>query len=240
MIELLVTISIVGILMTLMMPAFRAARDSAMKFVCLSNLRQVGMANYAYAFQWGDSLPPTIFDDLGSHYFPAETMALTTGNSSPWLTQDQSGQWDGLGVLLDESQMFLGDPRVLYCPCHHGAHEFSTCVNQLAKDNPTAVYSNYHYIGDDAIEIDSQGAQRTTTRKLYALDQESVIVVDGMRRASDVNHYEGTNTLKADMSVRYWSDGGVKTLLGAFPNITDDGLPPSDQTYRDFWARFSK
>jgi prepilin-type N-terminal cleavage/methylation domain-containing protein/prepilin-type processing-associated H-X9-DG protein len=47
-IELLVVISIIALLIALLLPALGAARDAARSAVCLSNLRQQGIAMYTY------------------------------------------------------------------------------------------------------------------------------------------------------------------------------------------------
>lgn len=51
-IELLVVIAIIGVLVALTMPALSAARESARRSLCLSNLRQIGIAMHAYHEQW--------------------------------------------------------------------------------------------------------------------------------------------------------------------------------------------
>ena len=51
-IELLVVIAIIGLLVALTMPALSAARETARRSLCLSNLRQIGIAMHAYHEQW--------------------------------------------------------------------------------------------------------------------------------------------------------------------------------------------
>lgn len=56
-IELLVVIAIIGILAAMLFPAFSQARESARRAVCLSNLRQVGMALQMYTMDNNERLP---------------------------------------------------------------------------------------------------------------------------------------------------------------------------------------
>ncbi len=56
-IEMLVTIGLIGVLLALLLPAVSAARESTRRTNCLSNLRQLGLAASEYASNW-HCLPP--------------------------------------------------------------------------------------------------------------------------------------------------------------------------------------
>ena len=57
-IELLVVISIIAVLASMIMPAIKLVRSSAWSTKCQSNLRQFGLANFAYAGDWEGFLVP--------------------------------------------------------------------------------------------------------------------------------------------------------------------------------------
>ena len=56
-VELLVVIGIIGLLMAILMPTLRVAREIGQRVQCQSNLRQVGFAFLEYANENGGSMP---------------------------------------------------------------------------------------------------------------------------------------------------------------------------------------
>ena len=56
-IELLVVIAIVALLMAILLPALRKAREQAMDAICRSNLRQIGLGAELYAEDYDSCIP---------------------------------------------------------------------------------------------------------------------------------------------------------------------------------------
>ena len=57
-VELLVVIGIIAVLISILIPAFGRARQSAISVQCMSNMKQVGQAALMYAVQYKGWYPP--------------------------------------------------------------------------------------------------------------------------------------------------------------------------------------
>jgi len=62
-VELLVVIAIIGILIAMLLPAIQAARESARRANCSSNLRQLAIGVNTYAERNGEQLPPNNYNN---------------------------------------------------------------------------------------------------------------------------------------------------------------------------------
>src|SRR5258708_21750597 len=85
-IELLVVIAIIAILAAILFPVFAQAREKARTATCLSNLRQIGLANQMYVQDYDEHFPFAGRD---------------------WPEASFIDVWNGLGPYIKNTSMFL-------------------------------------------------------------------------------------------------------------------------------------
>lgn len=81
-IELLVTISIMATLMSILLPSLNRAREAGQRVVCNSNMRQLTLAWYLYAYDNGDRLcsADTKWNDKGANHWVGDGTLTPPGN----------------------------------------------------------------------------------------------------------------------------------------------------------------
>lgn len=108
-VELLVVIAVIGVLVSMLLPAVQSVRESSRRVSCRNNLRQIGLAlqNYDSAHQ---KLPPTILLNGYTGFF----------SILPYLEQDNfDNAFDMSLPLGDPANELLVDehtPEVYVCP----------------------------------------------------------------------------------------------------------------------------
>ncbi len=68
-VELLVSIAIVGLLIALLLPAVQKVRESSLRLQSVNNLRQIALAFQSYASERGGTIPPLVTDDGSTPLF---------------------------------------------------------------------------------------------------------------------------------------------------------------------------
>lgn len=117
-VELLVVVSIIGLLIGILLPVLAGVRGTAQKTTCAGNLRQIGIAVQAHRTDYKDSLP-------AARYMPAPFLSADTDPPLPkvmkaylpseggetnavWKCPDDTVVYDLCGTSYDYASMFSG------------------------------------------------------------------------------------------------------------------------------------
>ena len=98
-IELLVVIAIIAILAAILFPVFAKAREKARQASCLSNMKQIGLAEHQYAQDYDESVMPTASLDGSLQYVFWATLAQPYCRSTQFFrcpsdsTNSAPGSW---------------------------------------------------------------------------------------------------------------------------------------------------
>ncbi len=135
-VELLVVIAIVAVLASLVLPALSSAKLKGRSAVCISNLRQIGIAIHNYAADYDGNIP---YGPIAPPFTSPADFYPSTGSPTSLLSL-RNGSPVGLGLLLRDH---LGsNPRVIFCP---GADQPIDTTMELAKVGITQAQGSYFY-----------------------------------------------------------------------------------------------
>jgi type II secretory pathway pseudopilin PulG len=197
-----VSISVIAVLVSILLPSLSMVRETTRRVICSSNIRQIGLALAMYADDYRGQLPETKFispkgSDLASVPAPQLQNVLMARLGAV------AGDWDGLGHLFELD--YLDQYGVFYCPSHHGDDPISAYKEIWVRDWGQLVL-NYQYRAPGSLSTLNPGA---------------ALVSDGLRTAKDYSHKVGANVLRSDFSTSWYSDPTGSLVAGLPQNSTD-------------------
>lgn len=129
-------IAIIAVLASLLLPALSSAKAKGKSAVCISNLRQLGVAIHSYASDHDGRIP--FGPDAPPFTSPADFYPSTGSPTS--LLSLRSGAPVGLGLLLQD---YLGStPKAVFCP---GSDQPMDSDAELAKVGVSQAQGSYFY-----------------------------------------------------------------------------------------------
>jgi prepilin-type N-terminal cleavage/methylation domain-containing protein/prepilin-type processing-associated H-X9-DG protein len=135
-IELLAVIAIIAILAALVAPSLASAKLAGGKAVCISNLRQIGVAIHAYASDFEGKIP---YGPKAPPYTSPANFYPSTGAPTSLLSL-QGGSPVALGLLLRNH--LAQQPKVLFCP---GVDQVVDANVELSKVGTNQAQGSYFY-----------------------------------------------------------------------------------------------
>lgn len=178
-IELLVVVSVIALLVAVLLPNLRKARDQAKLTTCGTQLRQIGAAVYAYAVDDRGQIPrgptPTSPFDFESAAIATNQLWIGVGSPAP---SQHPRQYNALGTLLTTRGI---DRRLFFCPADNN---FNHAEEMPRIGTDEHAYGSYLYRQLDHLpegstgQLDQLGANRIGDQlvrvEALALDMNSL------------------------------------------------------------------
>lgn len=203
-VELLFIIAIIAILVSLLLPALRNARERGQEISCKSRMRQSGFAFSSYAVDNGGWIPAVYYNTTACSWLPG----------GPYTNADTNWSWKLAEQGYVPVPTTFKNPTVTICPLHY-ARKYSAAYPSFGMNS---------YMGFRPTSTTSQDCpknmlklKKVTTNVLIADgvtdangDSNSYPAVSGPYHARymSTRHFNGSNILYLDMHAGWkkWVD----------------------------------
>jgi len=207
-----VVIAIISILVSIMLPALRSAKEIAQTTICLTNLRQIGLAKQMYLTDHNGAYIP--WNVEGMHY----------------------SHWNWAWTL--KSADYIGSPALYKCPtCKdmlsyiytNGVEDVENRPNTISRYNWIAYGYNYYYIGSSYRLKGSAGLYEPAHESDIHNPSETLLVADqwnGSVGGQQLINDNGTGILlihdrHKGAAGTVWADGHAESFADAYTTIQD-------------------
>ena len=225
-IELLVVVAIIALLLAVITPSLRTAKELSRRIVCGSNMRSQALAAFVYADEEADRLPPLAnsktrvqyrYQNLDARYWYISNSATDSTVSA------EIGDFYNLGVLWQTGRIDVG--KLFYCTSMNIQQDFryndyETPVFPTAKkpsvgSGAMSVRCSYSYNPECPGNATKEDRVMLYTRKTK-MPSTAVFLADNINAAGPP-HAGGWNVAYGDGSVSYFKDPELEQLIKNFP-----------------------
>lgn len=221
-IELLIVVSIIIILISILLPGLRTARNAAKRTVCANNLKQIGLGYVMYANDYNGFGVPMNDDDYygGPNYYSCTYCDFIKVNGTPCK----------LGYLFTGGYVKNGE--IFFCPVAISKYptminSLTTMTNWIAAGAPSGTPAARIYI--TYLSRDAEDGYGTSIRLTGSVNKAIVSDIYPHNPA----HVNGFNVLYMDGGVVYYRNV-AKILARNTASGSDDAMK---QVWEDFTSR---
>jgi prepilin-type N-terminal cleavage/methylation domain-containing protein len=265
-IELLVVIAIIALLLALLFPVLRSAREAGQRAVCLSNLRQLTLAWLAYAEEHDGAL---VYGKMGTRTMSKRRNGvITTVTLKSWAGSAFSASSTRAELIADPNKgalwPWIKDVDIYRCP-RIQVDNLLTYATVPSANGGTLVPGTFlnsclypgERIGSTVLKL-----SKLTDIVSPGAGQRAVFIDGGddggggsfyveylqprWKNASPpIHHLDGTTLSMADGHAEYWKWKGCETVVEAtrvrgraflYEPVTEDGLYDLQRLQRATWG----